>query len=118
MERMVEYAYGATKGKERKIGFINFLIRITPDCDCFHYSDAPIVSDIGILASLDPVAIDAASFDLVNQQQRYPDSLLTAHHHIGEDKFKGVHAQTDGFRQIRYAEEIGMGNRAYDMIKI
>ena len=118
MERMIEYAYGAMKGKEKKIGFMNFLIRITPDCDCFPFSDAPIVPDIGILASLDPVAIDAASFDLVNQQHGFQDTLLTAHHHKGEDKFKGVHAQTDGFKQIRYAEEISMGNRAYDLIRI
>ena len=118
MERMIEYAYGAVRGKEKKIGFMNFLIRITPDCDCFPFSDAPIVPDIGILASLDPVAIDAASFDLVNQQHGFQDTLLTAHHHKGEDKFKGVHAQTDGFLQCRYAEEIGMGNRAYDLIKI
>jgi uncharacterized Fe-S center protein len=118
MERMVEYAYGAFKGKEKKAGFFNFLIRITPDCDCFPFSDTPIVPDIGILASTDPVAIDAASFDLVNQQTGFIESLLTAHHHTGEDKFRGVHPQTDGFRQVRYAEEIGMGNRAYDLITI
>jgi len=118
MERMVEYACGAVKGKEGKTGYMNFLIRITPDCDCFPFSDAPIVPDIGILASRDPVAIDAASFDLVNRQQGYPDSLLTAHHHKGEDKFTGVHPQTDGFRQILYAEKIGMGNRTYDLIRI
>ena len=57
---------------------MNFLIRITPDCDCFPFSDTPIVPDIGILASRDPVAIDAASFDLVNGQQGFADSLLTA----------------------------------------
>jgi len=118
MERMVEYAYGAVKGKEGKTGYMNFLIRITPDCDCFPYSDAPVVPDIGILASTDPVAIDAASFDLVNQQQGYADSDLTAHHHAGGDKFKGVHPQTDGYRQLEYAEEIGMGYRAYDLIRI
>jgi uncharacterized Fe-S center protein len=95
---------------------MNFLIRITPDCDCFPFSDAPIVPDIGILASRDPVAIDAASFDLVNQQQGYADSLLTKHHHRGEDKFAGVHANTDGVRQIRYAEEIGLGNAQYELI--
>jgi hypothetical protein len=77
-----------------------------------------MVPDIGILASKDPVAIDAASYDLVNQQQGYADSLLTAHHHKGGDKFKGVHPQTDGYRQVRYAEEIGMGNRSYELIKI
>jgi uncharacterized Fe-S center protein len=118
MERMVEYAYGAVQGKEQKVGFMNFLIRITPDCDCFPFSDAPIVPDIGILASTDPVAIDAASFDLVNQQQGFSDSVLTGHHHKGGDKFKGVHAQTDGYRQVQYAEEIGLGSRSYDLIKI
>lgn len=118
MERMAEYAYGAVLGKENRVGYMNFLIHITPDCDCFPFSDAPIVPDIGILASRDPVAIDAASFHLVNQQQGYRDSLLSSHHHPGGDKFRGVHAQTDGYRQIRYAEQIGMGSSTYDLIKI
>jgi uncharacterized Fe-S center protein len=77
-----------------------------------------MVPDIGILASTDPVAIDSASFDLVNQQQGFTDSLLTSHHHKGGDKFKGVHAQTDGYRQVQYAEEIGMGSAQYDLITI
>jgi len=118
MERMVEYAYGAVNTKKGKVGYMNFLIRITPDCDCFPFSDTPIVPDIGILASKDPVAIDAASYDLVNQQTGFADSLLTAHHRKGLDKFKGVHAQTDGYRQVRYAEEIGMGRSEYDLIVI
>ena len=80
VERMMEYACGAMKGKEGKIAFMNFLIRTTPDCDCFPFSDAPIVPDIVILASTDPVAIDAASFDLVNQQLGFADSLLSSHH--------------------------------------
>jgi len=117
-ERMVEYAYGAVTAKKGKVGFMNFLIRITPDCDCFPFSDAPVVPDIGILASKDPVAIDAASFDLVNQQIGFTDSLLTGHHQKGEDKFTGVHDRTDGYQQVRYADEIGMGNRAYNLIKI
>jgi uncharacterized Fe-S center protein len=118
MERMVEYAYGAVKAKKGKVGYMNFLIRITPDCDCFPFSDTPIVPDIGILASKDPVAIDTASFDLVNQQAGITDSLLTNHHRKGLDKFKGVHALTDGYRQVEYAEEIGMGTRSYDLITI
>jgi uncharacterized protein len=118
MERMVEHAYGAVQAKKGKVGYMNFLIRITPDCDCFPFSDTPIVPDIGILASKDPVAIDAASFDLVNRQTGFTDSLLTAHHHKGKDKFKGVHAQTDGYRQLKYAEEIGMGTTEYELIAI
>jgi uncharacterized Fe-S center protein len=118
LERMVEHAYGAVRSKKNKVGYMNFLIRITPDCDCFPFSDTPIVPDIGILASKDPVAIDAASFDLVNQQTGFTDSLLTTHHQKGKDKFKGVHAQTDGYRQLKYAEEIGMGSATYDLIAI
>jgi uncharacterized Fe-S center protein len=118
MERMVGHAYGAVKSKDKKVGYMNFLIRITPDCDCFPFSDTPIVPDIGILASKDPVAIDAASYDLVNQQTGFTDSLLTTHHHKGKDKFKGVHAQTDGYRQLEYAEEIGIGSTEYDLIAI
>ena len=118
MERMVEYAYAAVRGKEEKSGFLNFLIRITPDCDCFPFSDAPIVPDIGILASRDPVAIDAASFDLVNRQQGFSDSLLTGHHAKGGDKFRGVHPHTDGERQLAYAEEIGLGTRQYELVNI
>jgi uncharacterized Fe-S center protein len=118
MERMVEYAFGAVKAKKGKVGYMNFLIRITPDCDCFPFSDTPIVPDIGILASKDPVAIDAASYDFVNQQTGFTDSLLTAHHDKGGDKFKGVHVQTDGYRQLKYAEEIGMGSCMYDIIAI
>ncbi|MFA5221763.1 MAG: DUF362 domain-containing protein [Methanoregula sp.] len=118
IERLVEYAYGAVQAKTGKVGYINFLTRITPDCDCVPWSDASIVPDIGILASLDPVAIDAASYDLVNQQPGFADSQLTAHRHKGEDKFTGMRANTDGKQQIRYAESIGMGNSAYEIITI
>ncbi len=118
VERLVEYAYGAWHGKQDKIGFINFLTRITPDCDCVPWSDASIVPDIGILASTDPVAIDAAAYDLVNQQTGFADTRLNAHHHRGEDKFTGMRANTDGYAQIRYAEELGMGNPKYELIRI
>ena len=76
VERMTEYAYGVTKPHQKKMGYINFLINITPDCDCAPWSDAPIVPDIGFVASTDPVAIDQASFDLVNGQIGLADSLL------------------------------------------
>lgn len=118
MERMAEYAFGAVKEKEGKVGYMNFLIRITPDCDCFPFSDTPIVPDIGILASRDPVAIDAASYDLVNRQTGFADSLLTTHHQCGADKFTGVHEKTDGYRQLKYAEEIGLGYCSYDLISL
>ncbi|MCW2277234.1 DUF362 domain-containing protein [Heliophilum fasciatum] len=118
LERMTEYAYGAIKGKEGKVGFINFLTNITPDCDCCSWSDAPIVPDIGFLASADPVAIDKASYDLVNQQAGLRHSLLQCNHDHGEDKFRGVWDYVDGTLQFRYGAQIGMGSLDYELIEI
>ena len=118
IERMMEYALGATKGKENKIAYINFLINITPDCDCVPWSDAPLVPDIGILASKDPVALDSASYDLVNEQVGIKGSLLDKNFNKGEDKFKGVWEGVDGTKQLEYAEKLGMGSRKYNIVKI
>jgi uncharacterized protein len=118
VERLVEYAFGAVQGKPHKICFMNFLTHITPDCDCVPWSDASIVPDIGILASKDPVAIDAASFDLVNGQAGIQGSMLGHNHRRGADKFKGLRAGTDAFRQVSYGAEIGLGTSEYKLIDI
>jgi uncharacterized Fe-S center protein len=118
LEMMTEYACGAVRGKERRVGYYNFLIRITPDCDCVPWSDAAIVPDIGILASRDPVALDQASFDLVNARKGCSDSLLVCNHEPGGDKFRGVWKGTQGEIQMRYAEEIGLGSRTYTLERI
>ncbi len=74
-KKMVEYAAGALQGKKKSL-FMNFLVQISPACDCYPNSDAPFVRDIGIAASIDPVAIDAASCDLVNNEESIPDTAL------------------------------------------
>ena len=56
--------------------FLNFVTQVSPYCECYGYSDTPIVGDVGILASDDPVAIDQASVDLVNAQ---PGSACSPH---------------------------------------
>lgn len=116
MERMTEYGYGFAKSHAGRIGYINFLLNITPDCDCVPWSDAPIVPDIGFLASTDPVAIDQASYDLVNKQSGFADSCLCGNLETGQDKFHGLRSYIDGTIQLRYGEEIGMGSRAYELI--
>jgi uncharacterized Fe-S center protein len=118
LERMVEYAYGAVKSKGENVGYINVLMDITPFCDCIGGSGAYIVPDIGILASKDPVAIDAASFDLVNEQTGNYNSSLKCNHEKGKDKFKGVYDNIDAVHQLAYGEEIGLGSREYELIKI
>lgn len=118
LERMAEYALGAVHGKQGKVGFFNFLLNITPDCDCLPWSDAPIVPDVGILASKDPVAIDHASYDLVNSQLGLQNSLLQRNHQPGEDKFHGVWSYTDGLYLVKYGARIGLGNSDYRLIEI
>jgi len=117
-ERLVEYASGALKGREGQIGFINFLVNITPDCDCASWSDAPIVPDIGILASTDPVAIDKACFDLVNAQTGLAGSHLSRNLAPGENKFLGAWKHTKGDVQLSYAEKIGLGSTRYVLKEI
>ncbi|MDR2503817.1 MAG: DUF362 domain-containing protein [Deltaproteobacteria bacterium] len=117
-ERMIEYAYGASRMHPGKTAYMNFLLNITPDCDCAPWSDAPLVPDIGILAASDPVALDKACFDLVNAQPGFADSQLRCNHGAGEDKFKGSYAKTIGEVQFQYAESIGLGNIAYELVKI
>ena len=118
LENMVEYTMGVLKGKEDKTLFLNFITNVSPACDCYGYNDAPIVRDIGIVASKDPVAIDQASVDLVNSEQALPDSCLKTNMASGEDKFRGVYPKVDWTIQLDYAEKLGLGSRGYELEKI
>jgi uncharacterized protein len=104
-EKMAEYAFAVLKDKKEKACFLNFALRINHECDCWAYKNPRIAPDVGICASLDPVAIDKASFDLVNQTS-------------GKDVFKQAHPKEDGLKQLRHAQEIGLGSMEYDLIKV
>jgi uncharacterized Fe-S center protein len=117
-ERIAEFCLAVTQQKQGRIGFMNFLLNITPDCDCLNKSDAPIVPDIGVMSSWDPVAIDQASLDLVNAQQGFADSALKSGHEPGGDKFRGVNPHIDHTMQLAYAEEIGVGERKYSLVRL
>lgn len=118
MERMTEYAYGAMQNKAGKACFFNFLLDVTPDCDCVPWSDTPMVPNIGILASTDPVAIDKASFDLVNNQASLENSLLELPMAAGTDKFTAAWKHTQGLIQVTYGQEIGLGSAEYELIEL
>jgi len=103
-EKVVEHFLGAVKDKGKKLGYVNFLTNITPDCDCWHFSDAYICPDIGILASTDPVAIDKASFDLVNEASK--------------GKIANLWPNINPLNQLEYAQKLGLGTQKYDLIKL
>ncbi|MEE4359264.1 MAG: DUF362 domain-containing protein [Desulfococcaceae bacterium] len=118
LENMVEYTEGVLKNKKGKTFFINFITSVSPACDCYGYNDAPIVRDIGILASADPVAIDQASVDLVNREHALPGTCMERNLGPGEDKFKGIYPKVDWEIQLEYAQTLGLGSRKYSLEKI
>ena len=117
-KKMVEHAYGAVQKKKGRVLCLNFLTQISPACDCYGYSDTPIVNDIGILSSEDPVAIDHVSVDLVNGEFGNRSSKLSENWNPGEDKFRAIYPKVDWNIQLAYGEEIGLGTREYELIKI
>ena len=103
-EKMAEYAFAVWSRFRGKIGFVNVLFKITKDCDCMAKDQPEIVGDIGLLASLDPVAIDKASADLAIE------------HGKGDVFRKGY--DVDWMPQLRHGAEIGLGSLDYKLIKI
>jgi len=104
-EKMAEYTLAVLKGKNGRAGFLNFAVRINKECDCWGADNPRIAPDVGIFASLDPVSIDRASFDMVNKI-------------CGKDIFKEIHPKYDGIKQLRHAQEIGLGNLDYELIQL
>ncbi len=118
MKKMSEHALGAVTGKEEKSMFVNFITQVSPACDCYGHADAPIVNDIGICASLDPVALDQACADLVNAAPGNQNTALQSGHAPGGDKFRGVYPEIDWEVQLEHGEKIGLGRREYELIRI
>ncbi len=101
-ERCAEYALGAALGK--KCIYITFINNITKDCDCM--KDTKIIGhDVGVVASVDPVAVDSAAYDLVIAKHGKKDIFMDA-------------GNPDGTHILDYSEEIGLGKRAYELVRI
>jgi len=118
MEKMVEYTKGVLKNKKNKSFYINIVADITPKCDCIPFNDYPIVRDIGILASKDPVAIDQASIDLVNNEEALTGTALKCNHGKGKDKIKGLYPDIEWQYQLDYAQNLGLGTCEYKLEKV
>ena len=118
MRKMAEYALGAVTGKGGKTLFLNFITQVSPACDCYGYSDAPVVNDIGVCASIDPVALDQACADLVNGARGNHDTALQSGFEPGGDKFRGVYPEINWEVQLEHAEKVGLGSRRYELVRI
>jgi uncharacterized Fe-S center protein len=103
-------AAGVLSRFHSKVAFINFVQDVTPLCDCATPSGLPVVPDIGILASIDVVAIDKASLDLIAQSKPVGEFA-----NISSPDILGEINGTDSLVQIRTAQGLGLGNMGYQL---
>ena len=128
-ERMIENALGVVDGVGRdRFYYFNVALDISEVCDCAPFAPQALVPDLGIFASRDPVAIDAACIDALNKAQPIRASAC-GDMRAGEDKFAATCAYPDPHtgqrlptqthhRQLAYAEELGLGSRTYKLVQV
>ncbi|MDR1343780.1 MAG: DUF362 domain-containing protein [Tannerellaceae bacterium] len=118
--KIAEYALAVVK--EKPNFHVNFVMNVSPECDCWNHNDAAIIPDLGILASFDPVALDQASADLVTSAPVLAGSVLGdkyPHDHLeGKDKFRLTHPDTNWQAGLDHAVSIGLGVREYKLVPI
>ena len=118
--KMAEYTLAVVK--DRPQFHISIAKDISPFCDCYGGNDVPVVPDVGMFASFDPVAIDQACADRCNAETPVADSYLTdmlhkhecAHH----DHFSVMHPGTNWEVTLDHAEKLGIGTRQYELIEV
>jgi uncharacterized Fe-S center protein len=116
-EKIAEYAYAVVKDKPSF--HISFVMDVSPNCDCWDSNDVPIVPDIGIACSFDPVALDRACVDLVNAAPVMGNSdLAEAGAKKDDDKFTCVHRDTDWRVGLAHGEAIGLGTQEYELVRL
>lgn len=106
-EAMADAAASVVRHFDGRIAFINVMKNLSVDCDCVISPEAPCMHDIGILASIDPVAIDQACMDLVMNSDD-----------PGRDHFMERVNSRNGIHTIEAAAELGYGSREYELIEL
>jgi uncharacterized Fe-S center protein len=119
--KITEYAAAVCAGRPNF--HISLIMDVSPNCDCHSENDAPILPNIGMLASFDPVALDQACADLCLKAPALPDSQLSdnlskkdweCHHDNFLDSNPNVHWK----EMLEQGEKIGFGTRSYELITV
>ena len=119
--KMAEYAKAVVDG--RPAFHISLVQDISPYCDCHGESDIPILPDVGMFASFDPVALDQACVDACLKLDPIPGSLLDQRMHEEgfvdqHDHFCNTTPDTEWKSCLEHAEKIGLGSRDYELIRL
>ncbi len=127
-KKIAEYAKAVVDGRPQF--HINIVNQVSPNCDCHNENDTPIIPDVGMFASFDPIALDMACADACNAKPILADSVLGdnlkacgAHHHDGivehdGDRFTHTAPTTDWRVTMEHGEKLGLGSREYELITI
>ena len=107
LESMAEASSAVVNYFKGNMAFINIMCNMSVDCDCCAVAEDPCLKDIGILASLDPVAIDQACIDLVINSND-----------PGKDHFMEMVNSRNGLHTINAAAELNVGTKDYELIEI
>lgn len=115
-KKIAEYTLAVIQDKPNF--HINLVMDVSPFCDCHAENDLPIIPDIGMFASFDPVALDMACVDAANQQPVIQGSYLSDKEHIHHDHFISTHPDTNWEVCLDHAVKLGIGSKEYELIEI
>ena len=114
--KIAEYTYAVVK--DRPCFHISLVTDVSPNCDCHSENDIPIIPNVGMFASFDPVALDMACVDAVNSQPVIAGSILEKHGSGHHDHFTDVHPDTNWKTAVEHGVKIGLGTKEYELITI
>lgn len=119
--RMAEYTKAVVDG--RPCLHISLIVDVSPNCDCHGENDVPILPNIGMFASKDPLALDQACVDACLAAKPIEGSQLARHladpnFHRHEDHFTNSTPESEWRSCLEHAEKIGLGTRDYELIKM
>ena len=112
--KMAEYAKAVVQG--RPSFHISLAMDISPNCDCHAENDVPVIPNVGMFASFDPVALDEACAEMCSRMPRNPNAAFEDA--SSDDLFHAVHTVTHWQDQTEHGEKIGLGSREYKLIEI
>lgn len=120
-KKIAEYSKAVVDG--RPAFHISLVMDVSPYCDCHAENDAPIIPDVGMFASFDPVALDQACADACNKMPVMPGSLLDDEMHEEHfcehhDHFTNTSPETNWKSCLAHAEKIGLGSREYELVRV
>jgi len=114
--KMAEYAKAVVQNRPNF--HISLVVDVSPFCDCHAENDIPIVPDVGMFASFDPIALDMACADAVNAQPEIKGSLLAKSAHEHKDHFKNVSPNTNWMSAMEHGQKIGLGSMEYELVTV